>query len=65
MAEKWMSGAVKHPGALHRELHVPMGQKIPDAKIKTAEHSDNPVERKRAFLAETFAQHRPGARTAQ
>jgi hypothetical protein len=32
----WIAGAVKHPGALHRELGVPQGQKIPAGKIAAA-----------------------------
>lgn len=36
MAKKWIAGAIKHPGALHRQLGVPAGQKIPVAKLKTA-----------------------------
>lgn len=55
MAEKWIQGAIKHPGALHRELHVPEGEKIPHSKLMKAEHSDNPLERKRAHLAETLS----------
>lgn len=55
MADHWISGAIKHPGALHRELGVPEGQKIPEKKIMKAEHSDNPLERKRAHLAETLS----------
>jgi len=56
MAEgkKWISGAIKHPGALHRELGVPAGKRIPEKKLKAAEHSKNPTERKRANLAETL-----------
>jgi hypothetical protein len=50
----WIAGAIKHPGALHRELHVPEGKKIPEAKIKKAEHSKNPTLKKRARLAETL-----------
>lgn len=41
-------------GALHRELHVSEGKKIPEKKLKMAEHSKNPLERKRAHLAETL-----------
>ena len=52
--EKWIQGAIKHPGALHMELGVPKGQKIPASKLKKAEHSKNPTERKRAHLAETL-----------
>ena len=55
----WMAGAVKHPGALHKELGVPQGQKIPEKKLEKAENSSNPLERKRASLAETFAKYRP------
>ena len=54
MAENWIAGAVQHKGALHRELHVPQGQKIPAGKLNKAAHSSNPTERKRAILAETL-----------
>jgi len=50
----WMEGAVNHPGALHKELGVPEGEKIPAKKLAKAEHSSNPTERKRANLAKTF-----------
>lgn len=50
----WIKGAIKHPGALHRELHVPEGQKIPASKLAKAEHSNNPTLRKRANLAKTL-----------
>ena len=54
MAKKWMQKAFgKNPGALHRALHVPEGQKIPASKLAGAEHSKNPLMRKRAALAET------------
>jgi hypothetical protein len=56
-----MQGAVKHPGALHRELGVPADKKIPAKKLEAATHSDNPTERRRAVLAETFRHaHHPG-----
>lgn len=50
----FIQGAIKHPGALHRELGVPQGQKIPAAKLNAAAHSSNPTERKRANLAKTL-----------
>jgi hypothetical protein len=50
----WIQGAIKHPGALHKELKVPKGEKIPESKLKKAEHSKNPKLRKRANLAETL-----------
>ena len=49
----WIKGAIKHPGALHRELGVPQGQKIPAAKVAAAAHSSNPILAQRARLAET------------
>jgi hypothetical protein len=56
---KWMEHAVKRPGALHRKLGVPAGQKIPASKIAAAEHSSSPLERKEASLADTFRKYRP------
>ncbi len=52
--EKWIQGAIKHPGSLHKTLGVAQGKKIPSAKLKKAEHSKNPTTRKRAVLAETL-----------
>ena len=56
MAEKkkWISKAIRHPGALHEELGVKEGKKIPQSKLKKAEHSKNPLLKKRATLAETL-----------
>lgn len=54
MAKHWIAGAIKHPGALHRELGVPSGKKIPASKLAAAKHSSNPTERKRANLASTL-----------
>ena len=50
---KWMQGAVKHPGALHRALHVPQGEKIPAGKLAVKE-GDSPTMVKRKTLAKTF-----------
>lgn len=51
---KWIAGAIKHPGALHKELGVPQGEKIPAKKLNKAAHSDNPKLAKRANLAKTL-----------
>ena len=51
----WISGAIKHPGALHKMLHVPAGEKIPASKMAAARHSKNPLERRRAALAKTLS----------
>ena len=53
MAEKWIKGMHLKKGALHKELHVPMGKKIPKEKIEKAEKKGG-VEGKRARLAETL-----------
>jgi len=36
MAEKFIQKAIKHPGALHKQLHVPQGEKIPQKKLNAA-----------------------------
>lgn len=37
MATKnWISGAIKKPGALHKELGVAAGKKIPEQKLEAA-----------------------------
>jgi hypothetical protein len=51
---KWIQGAIKHPGALHKSLHVPEGEKIPAKKLAKAAHSENPTLAKRARLAQTL-----------
>lgn len=50
----FIQGAIKHPGALHKSLGVPQGQKIPEKKIEKAAHSSNPTLAKRANLAMTL-----------
>jgi len=50
----WIAGAIKKPGALHKELGVPQGSKIPAKKLTAAEHSDDPKLRQRANLAATL-----------
>ena len=54
MAKKWIQGAIKKPGALHKALHVPEGKNIPEGKLEKAEHSKSPLMRKRANLARTL-----------
>ena len=49
----WIKGAIKHPGALHRQLHVPAGQKIPAGKLAAAAKKGGTLGR-RARLAETL-----------
>lgn len=60
MAEKkkWIQGAIKHPGKLHRELGVPEGKKIPAKKMAKAEHSKSPTIRREVALAKTLSKMR-------
>ena len=51
--EMWIAGAIKKPGALHKELGVAEGRNIPKAKLEKAAKSKG-VEGKRARLAETL-----------
>jgi hypothetical protein len=53
-SQKWIHKAIKHPGALHKELHVPQGEKIPAKKLAKAAHSSNPKIRKQVALAKTL-----------
>jgi hypothetical protein len=53
MAEKWIQKAIKHPGALHKELHVPEGKKIPMKKLNAAAKKPG-KEGRRARLAKTL-----------
>lgn len=57
----WIAGAVgKNPGALHKSLKVPMGDKISEKKLDKAADSDNPLMRKRANLAKTLKGFKKG-----
>jgi hypothetical protein len=49
----WIKDAVKHPGALHKEMGVPMGQKIPAKKLAKAAKAPGKLGQ-RARLAETL-----------
>ena len=49
----WIQGAIRRPGALHRALGVPEGQKIPVARIEKAAEGSG-VNSRRASLALTL-----------
>lgn len=51
--KKWIQKAIKKPGALHKELGVPEGKKIPAKKLAAAAKKGG-KEGKRARLAETL-----------
>lgn len=52
MAKKFNPGGQK--GKLHRELGVPVGQKIPPAKLAAAQNSRNPEIKRDAIRAKTM-----------
>lgn len=61
MAKRWMAKAFgEHPGALHRALHVPEGEKIPAGKLSKASHSKSGLMRKRVALARIGAKYGRG-----
>jgi len=51
--KKWIAGAIKHPGALRKELGVKKGEKIPAKKLNAAAKKKG-VEGRRARLAKTL-----------
>ena len=55
----WIQEAIKHPGALHKELGVPEGKKIPEKKLAKAAKAPG-KEGKRARLAETLESFHKG-----
>lgn len=52
MAKPFNPGGEK--GKLHREIGVPVGQKIPAKKLAKAEHSSNPEIKRDAIRAKTM-----------
>jgi hypothetical protein len=53
MAKQWIQKAIKKPGALHKQLGVPEGQKIPAGKLAKAASAGGKLG-KRARLAQTL-----------
>jgi len=49
----WIKKAVKHPGALHRQMGVPQGKKIPAGRLAAAAKKGGKLGR-RARLAQTL-----------
>jgi hypothetical protein len=50
---QWIKGAIKKPGALHKEMGVPEGKKIPEKRLKAAAQKGGKLGQ-RARLAETL-----------
>ena len=53
MAEKWISKAIKKPGALRKEMGVPAGKNIPAKKLAAAAKKPGKIGQ-RARLAQTL-----------
>ena len=51
--KKWIKKAIKNPGALHKQLGVPLGKKIPASKLKI-KPGDSPTTKRRKQLAKTL-----------
>jgi hypothetical protein len=58
MAKNWIQKAVSKPGALHKQLGVPQGQKIPAKKLAAAASKGGKLG-KRARLAQTLKKLHP------
>jgi hypothetical protein len=52
-SKNWIQGAIKKPGALHRELGIPQGEKIPKSTLDAAAEKGGKLGQ-RARLAETL-----------
>jgi len=53
MAEKWIQKAIAKPGALHKQMGVPEGKKIPAGKLAAAAKKPGKLGQ-RARLAQTL-----------
>lgn len=47
--KRWIQGAVKKPGQLHKDLGVPKGQSIPAAKLAAAAKQKGKVGQRARF----------------
>jgi hypothetical protein len=61
MAKNFIAGAIKKPGALHSQLGIPQGQKIPAGKLAKAAKAGGKLGQ-RARFAETLKGLRKGGR---
>jgi hypothetical protein len=51
--KKWISKAIEKPGALHKQMGVPEGKKIPEKRLAAAAEKGGKLG-KRARLAQTL-----------
>lgn len=50
--KKFIQNAIKHPGALHRQMGIPQGQKIPHAALVAAAKKAGTLGRRARFALE-------------
>lgn len=60
--KNFIQGAIKKPGALHKELGVPQGQKIPDSKIKAAAKKGGKLGERARFAETLKGMHKGGSK---
>jgi len=48
-SKKWIQGAIKRPGQLHRDLGVPQGESIPASKLRAASKRSGKVGQRARF----------------
>lgn len=56
----WIAGAIKKPGALHKELGVPAGKKIPAKKLAAAAKKGGKLGQRARFAQTLKSIHRGG-----
>jgi len=50
--KNFIAGAIKHPGALHRQLGIPQGKKIPAGKLAAAAQKGGKLGQRARFAEE-------------
>lgn len=60
-SDKWIAGAIKRPGQLHRDLHVPEDKPIQESKLIAASKQSGKVGQ-RARLAMTLKGMKKGSK---
>lgn len=53
-SSNFIQGAIKHPGALRKSLHIKAGDNIPEKVLEKATKSKNKILAKRANFAKTL-----------
>jgi hypothetical protein len=60
----WIGGAIRHPGALHDDLGVPRGQKIPVSRIRAAAKKGGKIGARARLALRLEGMHHPVAEAA-